>query len=34
MGVGFAGAFLWCWILHNRRYPIADMSELPPHREH
>jgi hypothetical protein len=34
VGVGFAGAFLWCWILHNRRYPIADMTELPAHREH
>ncbi len=34
VGVGFAGAFLWCWILHNRRYPIAAMTEPPMHRDH
>jgi len=34
IGLGFAGAFLRCWILHNRRYPIAGVTELPAHREH
>ncbi len=33
-GIGFAGAFLWGWLLHNRRQPVRSLMELPPQPEH